>query len=53
MPSELHLEMPFELSPEMHLEVHFEIFRELNVDMYFNHELYGRSIPVGVCATHR
>ena len=55
IPSELHLEIPCEISPEMHLEMRFEISPELHLEMHFeiytNNEIYGRSI--GVCATHR
>ena len=55
IPSELHLGIPFEISPEMHLEMHFEMPPEIHLDMHFeistNNEIYGRS--TGVCATHR
>ena len=41
IPSELHLEMPFEIYPEMHLEMHFEIFPELNLEIYTQNEICG------------
>ena len=55
IPSELHLEIPFEMSSEMNLELNFEVSLEQLLEMHFeistNNGIYGRSI--GVCATHR
>ena len=55
IPSELHLEIPFETSPATHIEIFVEISPELHLEMHFeispNNDIYGRSI--GVCATLR
>ena len=54
MPSELHLEIPFEISPEMYLEMHFDIPPELHLEMHFeictHNAIYGPSIR-GMCNT--
>ena len=48
IPSELHLEISFEIYPEMHLEMPPELHLEMHFEIYPNNEIYGRSIW-GMC----